>query len=110
MLKLVELEEKDADEIIPYAFNLKKYTAFSGTGAEVIASVAWAVALSTDDAASYTDIPSMRYASSYSNTTKVVQCDIQGGTEGKAYILRGVVTCSSGRKYLVAGKFKVKEL
>lgn len=107
-LKITDLEPKQPWEIVPYQLDLRKNSAFT-ENAETISGVGFAIYVSTDDPVTFTDLAStMQYAASYSGT--IIQCDTQSGDSGLAYILRGRVTCTSGRRYEVQGRFTVKEI
>ena len=106
-MKIVTLEDKDPWEIVPYQFDLSRNTAFSVNG-DVIASLAFGIYTQGDDPSNPTLITAMVYATSWSGN--VIQCDTGSGTDTVGtYILRGRVTCVSGRRYEAWGKFKVKE-
>lgn len=108
-LTITPLEEKDYREILPYTFDLTPINTF-GDATETIASVVWAVYNDTDAADSYTDLSSTMLVSagdSFDNTLHTVTRLVQSGTKDTTYILSALITCSSGCKYLVLGRFKV---
>ena len=102
------LSDKQPAEIVPYSMDLTNISPF-GNGLETIASVSWSIYNDEDDPGSFTDLSgTMKYSDSFSGTEIV--CQVQGGTAGETYILRALVTCSSGNIYEVEGRFRVKEI
>ena len=108
-LTIIDLEEKHPVEIVEYQFDLSKNSAFA-SGADVLDSQAAWYVYDTDDLDTNLSA-TMVYAYDYDAATNIIKCTVQIGTTGKTYYLVGVVTVtSSGRKYLVIGRFRVKSL
>jgi len=106
---IVALEDKEPYEIVAYQFDLSKNTAFQGTNAETISSVAFMVYLDSEEPESATAITAMVGDSSFSGT--VIQSNIGSGDDDEGtYILRARIVCSSGRRYEEQGRFKVVEV
>ena len=109
-LKVTPLEDKQPNEKLPYTLDLSPINTF-GDGTETIASVAWIIYDDNDDPASAVDLSSTMIpssADSFSGTS--ITNYVQSGTSGHSYILRALVTCSSGSVYEVEGRIKVKEI
>jgi hypothetical protein len=107
-LSVSTLPEKQPSEIVPFSIDLANISTF-GDGTETIASVAWSIYNDTDEPGSFTDLSgTMKYGESF--TGIVITCQVQGGVDGQTYILRALVTCSSGDIYEVDGRFRVKEV
>lgn len=107
MITIEQLEEKDPWEVPGYRFYLTKNDSFVKYGDVVSGNAAAYVCIST---ALTTNLPAMVYALSYSAADNWVQVDITGGTAGQTYYVALGVTAVSGRKYIVYGRFKVKNV
>ena len=102
---IAELGEKEKAENVKYWFDLTGDSAFTGSSPETLnANAAWY--LTTVDAPS-TNIPSMIAANDYDDTLKRIAVQITGGTTGTSYYVKGKLTVSSGRIYVVVGKVKI---
>ena len=107
-LKVSTLAEKQPAEILPFSLDLSNISTF-GDGTEAVASVAWSIYNDSDLPGSFTDLAStMVAANSFSGN--IITCRVQSGTDGETYILRALVTCSSGNIYEVEGRFRVREV
>jgi hypothetical protein len=110
MIKVATLEEKQPAEILSYTLDLSPINVF-GDGTETISSLAWTIYDDADDPATATDLSAtMIVAGKSSFTGYYITNQVKLGTAGKSYILRCLVTCSSGTVYEVEGRIKVKEI
>ena len=101
------LPEKQPAEVLPFTLNLDPISTFAD-GTETISSVAWSIYNDTDAPGSFTDLSgTMKAGDSFSGND--ITCRVQSGTDGNTYILRALVTCTSGNIYEVEGRFRVKE-
>jgi hypothetical protein len=109
-MTVTPLADKQPREILPYTLDLSPINTF-GDGTETIASVAWTIYDDSDDPASSTDLASTMIPSSTDSFSGATITNyVQLGTDGHSYILRALVTCSSGSVYEVEGRIKVKEI
>lgn len=107
-LSVSTLPEKQPAEIVPFSMDLSNINVF-GDGTETIASLDADIYNDSDAPGSYTDLSAtMLAATSYSGN--ILTARVQGGTDGQTYILRVLVTCSSGNIYEVEGRFRVREV
>ena len=107
-LSVSTLPEKQPAEIVPFSMDLSNINVF-GDGTETIASLVWSIYNDSDAPGAFTDLAStMKVADSFSGN--IITCRVQSGTDGQTYILRCLVTCSSGNIYEVEGRFRVREV
>lgn len=107
-IAVTSLPEKQPAEILPFSLDLSNISVF-GDGTETIASVAWTIYNDADAPATATDLAAtLKAGDSFSGN--VITCRMQGGTDGLTYILRALVTCSSGNIYEVEGRVRVREI
>lgn len=104
-LQVTALEPKTPNETVPYKFNLSPISTFADSS-ETVSSVAWYVYDDDNDPSSITDLTAMKGTSS--STADTVTCIVTGGTSGKTYILRALVTSTGGSVYEIDGRFSVK--
>ena len=109
-LQKVTLPELEKGEIAAFRLNLAKWTMFADS-LETLASVVFEIYLASEADDSYTPIPTMLYDAGSVTSNSMVQCnvttDVAAAVKDTSYVIKAVMTCSSGHKYIAKGKFKV---